>query len=195
VDVEGRLRGPVVRELRYQAPRGCRTSAVTLVTTVLDEKLYPAKELATLYGQRWRIEVFYRSLKQTLQKQRMLSRTPEAAKCELAWALFGLWLLGLMTVDPILARGGDPLGWSAAKARKRVRRSMRRALTRRHRDRDMVRDLAWATQVGYARRGSKKARDWPHKKKQKPPGEPKIQSANAEQLRAAKRIKAKQAAP
>ena len=166
-----------------------------LVTNVTDKKALSQKSAGVLYEMRWGVEVFYRSLKQTLQKRRMLSRTPEAAKCELTWALFGLWLLGLMTVDPILARGGDPLGWSAAKARKRVRRSMRRALTRRHRDRDLVRDLAWATQDGYARCGSKKARDWPHKKKEKPPGEPKIQSANAEQLRAAKRIKAKQAAP
>ena len=142
---------------------------------------------------RWGVEVFYRSLKQTLEKRRLLSRTPAAARCELTWALFGLWLLGLMTVEPILARGGDPLGWSAAKARNRVRRSLRRALTRRHRDRGLVRDLAWATKDSYVRRGSKKARNWPHKKKEKPPGEPKIQSANAEQLQAVKRLKAKQA--
>jgi hypothetical protein len=166
-----------------------------LVTNVLDKKALSEKSAGVLYEMRWGVEVFYRSLKQTLEKRRMLSRTPEAARCELTWALFGLWLLGLMTVDPILARGGDPLGWSAAKARKRVRRSMRRALTRRHRDRGLAGDLAWSTKDRYVRRGSKKARDWPHKKTELPPGEPKIQSANAAQLRAAKRIKAQQAAP
>jgi hypothetical protein len=164
-----------------------------LVTNVLDKKALSAKSAGVLYEMRWGVEVFYRSLKQTLEKRRMLSRTPEAARCELTWALFGLWLLGLMTVDPILARGGDPLSWSASKARQRVRRSMRRALTRRHRDRGLRRDLAWATQDGYVRRGNKTARNWPHKKTEKPPGEPKIQSATAGQLRAMKRLKAKQA--
>ena len=163
-----------------------------LVTNVLDNKRLSEKSAGVLYEMRWGVEVFYRSLKQTLEKRRMLSRTPEAAKCELTWALLGLWLLGLMTVEPILARGGDPLRWSAAQARKRVRRSMRRALTCRHQDRSLARDLAWATKDGYDRRGSKKARDWPHKKKEKPPGEPKIQSATAEQLRAMQRLKEKQ---
>jgi hypothetical protein len=31
---------------------------VTLVTTLLDAEKYPAEELAALYGQRWRIEVY-----------------------------------------------------------------------------------------------------------------------------------------
>jgi Transposase DDE domain len=162
-----------------------------LVTNVLDKKALSAKSAGVLYEMRWGVEVFYRSLKQTLEKRRMLSRTPAAARCELTWALFGLWLLGLMTVDPILARGGDPLSWSAAKARQCVRRSMRRALRQRNRDRGLRRDLARATHDDYVRRGRKTARNWPHKKKEKPPGDPKIQSATAGQLRAVKRLKAK----
>jgi Transposase DDE domain len=144
------------------------------VTNVLEKKALSDKSVGVLYEMRWGVEVFFRSLKQTLEKRRMLSRTPEAAKCELTWALLGLWLLGLMAAVEILARGGDPLGWSAAKARARVRRSMRRALTRRHADRGLGRDLAQAVKDGYVRRGGKKARDWPHKKTEKPPGEPKI---------------------
>src|ERR1017187_3358566 len=166
-----------------------------LVTNVLDEKALSDKSAGVLYEMRWGVEVFFRSLKQTLEKRRMLSRTPEAAKCERTWALLGLWLLGLMTASAILARGGDPLAWSAAKARDRVRRSMRRALTRGRRDQSLAGDLARAGKDGYVRWGSKKAPDWPHKKKDKPPGEPKIQSATAGQRKAAKRVKAKQAVP
>ena len=165
-----------------------------LVTNVLDKKALSEKSAGVLYEMRWGVEVFYRSLKQTLEKRRMLSRTPEAAKCELTWAVLGLWLLGLMTAAAIVGRGGDPLAWSAAKARDRVRRSMRQALTRRREDRGLARDLAWMVKDGYTRRRSKRARDWPHKKTEKPPGAPKIQSANAEQRGAAKRVKAKQAA-
>jgi hypothetical protein len=57
------------------------------------------------------------------------------------------------------------------------------------------RDLSQAVKDAYVRSGAKKARDWPHKKTEKPPGAPKIQSAAAEQRQAAKRVKAKQAAP
>jgi len=165
------------------------TKKMYLVTNVLDKKALSEKSAGVFYEMRWGVEVFYRSLKQTLAKRRMLSRTPEAAQCELTWALFGLWLLGLLTVERIVARGGDPLRWSAAKARDRVRCSLRRALSRRHQDRALAADLSHATQDSYARSGSKQARDWPHKKKEKPPGEPKIQSATAEQLRAMKRLK------
>jgi Transposase DDE domain len=164
-----------------------------LVTNVLDKKALTEKSTGVFYEMRWGVEVFYRSLKQTLEKRRMLSRTPAAAQCELTWALLGLWLLGLMTVAPILARGGDPLRWSAAKARNRVRRSMRRTLSRRHQDRSLSRDLGSCTKDSYLRTGSKKARNWPHKKTELPPGEPKIQSATAKQLRAVQRLKEKQA--
>jgi Transposase DDE domain len=160
-----------------------------LVTNMLDKKALSEKSAAVLYEMRWGVEVFYRSLKQTLEKRRMLSRTPDAARCELTWAVFAMWLLGLMTVASILARGGDPLRWSAARARDRVRCSMRRALSRRHQDRALAGDLSHATKDSYVRSGTKKARDWPHKKTEKPPGEPKIQSATAEQLRAMKRLK------
>lgn len=58
----------VVRELRYQVTRrGSRTKEVTLVTTLLNAALYPAVDLATLYGERWQIETNLRHLKQTMK--------------------------------------------------------------------------------------------------------------------------------
>ena len=57
-----------VRELRYQVPCAhSRTRAVTLATTLLDAKKYPAQALAELYGQRWQIETNLRHLKQTMK--------------------------------------------------------------------------------------------------------------------------------
>jgi len=165
-----------------------------LVTNVLDNKALSNQNAGVLYEMRWGVEVFYRSLKQTLQRRKMLSHSPEAAKCELTWTMYGLWLLGLMSVSKILARGADPLRWSAAAARDRIRASFRAALTGRRRDRSLESDLGGALKDSYERRGKKQARDWPHKKKEKPPGNPKIQSANAEQRRAAQRLKTKLAA-
>jgi hypothetical protein len=57
----------VLREVRYRTKlKGGRTREITLVTTVLDPKKYPAKELAALYGQRWRIETNLGHLKTTM---------------------------------------------------------------------------------------------------------------------------------
>ena len=165
-----------------------------LVTNVLDKKLLTEKSAGVLCEMRWGIEVFYRSLKQTMAKRRLLSKSPAAAKCEQTWAMFGLWLLALMTVERIIKRGGDPLSCSVAMARNRVRRSMRSALTRRRPDRSLGDDLGRATKDTHERHGSKKARDWPHKKKEKPPGNPKIQSPTKAQQRAMKRFKENEAA-
>ncbi len=56
-----------VRELRYRvtAP-GFRTRFVTLVTTLLDDQRYTAKDLAEQYLRRWQIETNLRHLKETM---------------------------------------------------------------------------------------------------------------------------------
>jgi hypothetical protein len=57
----------VVRELRYHIRlAGRRTRRVSLVTTLLDPKRYPAAALAYLYGLRWRAETDLKHLKETL---------------------------------------------------------------------------------------------------------------------------------
>jgi hypothetical protein len=164
-----------------------------LVTNVLDKKALTDKSAGVLYAMRWGVEVFYRALKQTLRKRKMLSHSPAAAQSELTWTMYGLWLLGLMSVSKLLARGVDPLRWSAAATRDRVRESLRLIL-RGRRDRALLRDLGWAVKDDYERRRTKQARDWPHKKKEKPPGEPKIQSATAEQRRTIERLRARMSA-
>jgi hypothetical protein len=160
-----------------------------LVTNVLDKKRLSEKSAGVLYEMRWGIEVFYRSTKQTLQKRRMLSRTPQAAQCEWTWAMFGIWMLGLMSVSAILQRGHDPLVWSVALARTRVRQTLRLALTDRPCRRSLSDDLGTATKDSYERTHRKKARNWPHKKKEAPPGLPNILLANDAQKRAAARLK------
>ena len=58
----------VVREVRYHTKlRGGRTRVVTLVTTLLDAEAYPAEDLASLYGERWKIETYLSHLKTTMR--------------------------------------------------------------------------------------------------------------------------------
>ena len=74
----------VVRELRYRIEvPGFRTREVTLVTTLLDAEVYPADELAELYGTRWRVEENLKSLKQTMKMDVLKCKTVDGVLKEL----------------------------------------------------------------------------------------------------------------
>jgi hypothetical protein len=73
-----------VRILRFTATiRGFRSRRLTLVTTLLDPKLYPAQELAGLYARRWRLELCLRDLKTTMGMEELRCKTPDMAEKEL----------------------------------------------------------------------------------------------------------------
>lgn len=79
----------VLRELRYAITRpGYRTREITLVTTLIDVNTYPAAELAQLYFDRWRVEINFRHLKQTLGMDVLHTKTVAGVQKELA--MFGL---------------------------------------------------------------------------------------------------------
>ena len=74
----------VVRAVRYQVEgKGLRTREITLLTTLIDAKKYPAKDLAALYLTRWRIEVNLRHLKRTMGMDRLRCQSVDGVKREL----------------------------------------------------------------------------------------------------------------
>lgn len=74
----------IVRELRYQVHQpGYRSRTITLVTTLLDHKKYPAEELSQLYGDRWQIEVDIRHLKTTLGMEVLHCKTVDGVLKEM----------------------------------------------------------------------------------------------------------------
>jgi hypothetical protein len=75
-----------VRLVRYQTPpaNGRRTREVTVVTTLLDPRAYPADKIAELYGVRWRVETHFAQLKTTLKMRRLKCKTVEGVQKELA---------------------------------------------------------------------------------------------------------------
>ena len=160
---------------------------VFLVTSVLDDSALTDVQAGALYRMRWGVEVFYRSLKQTLARRKMNSEAPRQAQCELSWAVMGLWGLSLMSVHQILAGGGEPLALSVATALNRVRLAIRHGPGS-PKARMLLGQLRDALKDSYVRKSSKKARDWPHKKKDKPPGLPRSQIASQEQLSQAKEL-------
>jgi hypothetical protein len=147
-----------------------------LLTNLLDETELSDADLLKLYRQRWGIEVMYRSLKQTLGKRTLRADTPATAKCELDWAMVGLWMLGLMAQE-----AGAPRQWSPAIALRVVRKVLRDP-RRRAGSRGLSKMLRAARRDTYERKGSKTAREWPHKKTESPPGAPKVRMATKQEI-------------
>ena len=56
---------------------------ITLVTTLLDPKDYPAQELIALYARRWRLELCLRDLKTTMGMEQLRCKSPDMAEKEL----------------------------------------------------------------------------------------------------------------
>jgi hypothetical protein len=73
-----------VRMVRFTlAIPGYRTQSVTLITTLLDPKLYPAAELAQLYARRWRIELWFRDIKTSMGMEVLRCLSPKMVHKEL----------------------------------------------------------------------------------------------------------------
>ena len=185
------------RDRRSQSPLivrlikvGNRKKGVFLITNVLSEQELSRETASQIYEMRWGVEVFYRSLKQTLERRKMRSAAPQQAKLELHWSMMALLLLGLLSVERIIARGNAPLTWSTAMALRAVRRTFTAARSYR----TLLRDLATATKDSHTRPSSKKARNWPHKKNDPPPASPRVRLANASEIRRAQSLRSDQMA-
>ena len=98
-----------VRTVRYKVVgKGLRSREVTLVTTLVDAKKYPAKALADLYLARWRIEVNLRHLKRTMGMDRLKCQSVDGVTRELL--MYGLIYNAVCQVRATAARvaGIDP---------------------------------------------------------------------------------------
>jgi Transposase DDE domain len=90
----------VVREVTFQVTQpGFRTKTVTLVTTLLDAEAYPASALAELYFKRWRMELWLRDIKTTMDMEMLRTKTPGRVRAELAMFLLGYNLIRTVMLD------------------------------------------------------------------------------------------------
>ena len=141
-----------------------------------------------------------RALKQTMGRRRLLCGSPAAATAELDWAVVGLWLLGLISVGRLAAAGQAPDRWGVAASLRAVRRAIgvvaaaARCRPCRRRTPSLGDELARATKDAYARRGPRRARDWPHKKRDRPPGDPRARNASESEVALAAELRSKGAA-
>lgn len=187
---------PVKQQNQNQPPLRLRLIVVRegskppiyLVTSVLDPVELTDEEAGAIYRWRWGIEVQYRTTKQTMQHHVMRSRTPETCFLEMLWAFLGVWLLQLITARHIANAGGEPRRASPAQARNSVRRVLRNQRPCFRTRQGLSRVLAGCRLDEYTRRGLKASRNYPRKKRHKPPEPPIIKPPNRTQLNKAKQL-------
>lgn len=78
---------------------GFRSQSVTLVTTLLDAKAYPALELARLYLRRWRIELWFRHIKTSMAMESLRCQTPKMVHKELEMFLIAYNLIRALMAE------------------------------------------------------------------------------------------------
>jgi hypothetical protein len=91
-----------VRVLRFTLKvRGFRSKSVTMVTTLLDPKAYPAQELARLYARRWRIELWFRHIKTSMGMESLRCQSPKMMHKELE-----MFLIAYNLIRALIAEAG-----------------------------------------------------------------------------------------
>lgn len=171
----------VIRLLRRGKP-------IYLLTNVTDAQRLSDEQAGQLYAMRWHVEVFYRTLKQTLGRRRMLSAAPVQAALELRWTMVGLTLLRLVSLQALLHDGQQPLRLSMARALACLRAALRDPAHRGRRGDSLTHRLRQAVRDAYVRQGPKRTRPYPDKKRDRPPGAPEITTATTLQVQLAQQL-------
>ncbi len=130
----------MVRLVRFQVQtRGFRTQYVTVVTSLLDEKLFPNAAIAALYARRWQVELHYRQIKTNLSLDVLRGLTPAMIERELWMHAIAYNLVRALVLEAALSHDVpierlsfkgtlDALQAWADRARRGGRRHARRAL-------------------------------------------------------------------
>lgn len=161
--------------------------AVYLLTHVLDSQRLSDAQAGRFYRLRWGVELLYRALKQTLEHRKMLSDSPRHAEVELDWAMVGLWVLGLMTLEAMRRDGHRLNAWSVAGSLRVVREAMDKG-HRTHRQGGLRESLGQCVKDEYRRTSCKKARHAKNKKTERPAGAPKIRMAQHAEVLLAQQV-------
>lgn len=155
---------------------------VYLVTDLSKTRLSD-HQVATIYGARWGVEVFFRTFKHTFGCRKLRSRAARNAQLELEWALLGVWSICLLGRRELGASGQDPARLSPAAALHAFQGTLREYRVRP----DTVAEALWtrlrrARRDAYQRRVPKASRAYPYKKRRPPIGIPQIAPATEQQI-------------
>ena len=152
------------------------------------------RQVVTLYGARWGVEVFFRTFKQTFGCRKLRSRAAVNAQLELEWALVGLWSVCLLATRELCACGYEPTRLSPAAAIRAFQHTLREYRVRPATPTDTLwSQLQLARLDTYQRRAAKTSRAYPRKKHRTPIGSPRIILATDLQIAQAAALQNKEA--
>lgn len=160
---------------------------VYLVTSILSGRALTDQEIIELYAKRWGIELFYRHLKQTFQRRKLLSTSAENARVEIDWSLVGLWAMALYALVEASKHKVPPQRLSFAQLLLAFRRTLRDYLHTTERGERLCQRLRKAIIDPYQRK-NKTSRHYPRKKQEHAPGPPLILPASRSQVERARII-------
>lgn len=104
-----------VRIIRYQVTG--RNDEITIVTTLLDRKRYPAADVANLYKHRWEGELDIRSIKTVMGMESLSCHTPEMLERELLTYYLAYNVVRLAMCDAARTREMKPRDFSFKNAK------------------------------------------------------------------------------
>jgi hypothetical protein len=155
---------------------------VYLVTDLAKSRLSD-RHVATIYGARWGVEVFFRTFKQTFGCRKLRSRSAPKAQLEIEWALLGLWSVCLLGTRELSASGHGPVRLSPAGAIHAFQRTLREYRVRPEPPAETLwAQLRRARLDDYQRRAAKTSRAYPRKKQWDRIGIPHITRATEHQV-------------
>jgi hypothetical protein len=155
---------------------------VYLVTDLSKTRLSD-RQVATLYGARWGVEVFFRTFKQTFGCRKLRSRSAVNAQLELEWSLVGLWCICLLGQRELRASGQEPMRLSPAAALHAFQCTLHEYRVRPESPAETLwAQLRRARLDAYQRHSSKTSRAYPRKKQRTPIGIPQVTLATEQQI-------------
>lgn len=156
---------------------------VYLVTDVLSPCSLSKRQAAFFYRCRWGVETAYRSMKQTLDRHTLRSRSSDLALWELFGAWMGAWALSLISLKARGRRAWKRV-WSVAQSARIIRAALNRS---HHRGPSLIQRLQ-AQIITPSKRRKKTRQVWPRKKHEPPCGAPNITRATNALIREAQRF-------
>ncbi len=177
---------------------------VWMLTSVLDEKRLTTKAMVRFYKMRWRIEVEFRGLKQTLDRAKLRCRNDQRLLAELDWSILAMAVAELFALKEQLAQrlrpcgkkkhAGDPVKRSLAQTMRALRHCLRNLHDAPAPGKDLPSLLRNAVTDSYQRQRPKRARYRPPNPDKKPLGDPKLRPLTAQEKRTLRRIEPRKAA-
>jgi len=161
------------------------------LVTDLNKTELSNRQAIEIYGRRWGIELFFRHCKQTFERTKLRSHSPDNALVELEWSMLGMWAMGIHSHARLIADGVEPQKISFVGVLRAFREPMREFHFRPPRCERLAARLDVALIDDYIRR-DKTSRDYPRKKQTTAAGPPIILNATAQQRRNARQVKEQQ---